>query len=135
MPTFDLEIVTPEQTVYSGTVESLRAPGVEGGFGVLARHHPMLSALGVGQIILREPDQPAQTMATTGGFAEVHRDRVTVLAETAEFTHAIDVARAEASRDRAKERLARRQDDDVDVARAEAALARALNRLRTAPAA
>jgi F-type H+-transporting ATPase subunit epsilon len=132
MPTFELEIVTPERTVYEGTVESLRAPGSNGGFGVLARHHPMLAALTFGQILVREPGQrdPVR-MATSGGFVEVQRSRVTVLAETAEPAGEIDVARAEAARERARERLGRRQDPDVDAARAEAALARAINRLRT----
>lgn len=136
MPTFELEIVAPERTVYSGTVESLRAPGSEGGFGVLARHHPMLAALTVGQILIREPGQhdPVR-MATSGGFAEVQRSHVTLLAETAEPASQIDVARAEAARERARERLGHRQDPDVDVARAEAALSRAINRLRTADAA
>ncbi len=132
MPTFDLEIVTPESTVYTGTVESFRAPGSEGGFGVLARHHPMLAALDVGQILLREPGQEPKRMATSGGFVEVQRDRVTVLAETAEFVEQIDVSRAAEARERARERLQTRREEATDVARAEAALARALNRLRTA---
>ena len=68
--------------------------------------------------------------ATSGGFAQVQRDSVTVLAETAELAGEIDVARAEAARDRARERLARRREAEVDAVRAEMALARALNRLR-----
>ena len=130
MPTFELEIVTPERTVYSGTVESLRAPGSEGGFGVLSGHHPMLAALGVGPVFFQEAGGSIQQMAISGGFSEVLRDRVTLLAETAEVTHEIDVARAEAARDRARERLTRRMDSDVDAVRAEVSLARALNRLK-----
>ena len=134
MPTFELEIVTPEQTVYSGTVESFRAPGTMGGFGVLARHHPMLASLTVGQILVREPGKAATRMATSGGFVEVQRDRVTVLAETAEPVDQIDASRAEASRERARERLKKRRDSEVDEVRAEAALARAINRLRAVSA-
>lgn len=130
MPRFQIEIVTPEKTVYSGEVESLRAPGSEGGFGVLAGHHPMLASLGVGQIIFRKEGEAPKVAATSGGFAQVQLDSVTVLAETAELTEEIDVARAEAARDRARERLARRREPEVDAARAEMALARALNRLR-----
>ena len=132
MPVFNLDILAPETTVYSGTVESLRAPGTEGGFGVLARHHPMLAGLTVGEVIYREEGGAAKRMATSGGFAEVRRDKVTLLVETAEHSAEIDVARAEGARDRAKERLTRQRDDDIDVARAEAALARAINRLRLA---
>ncbi len=138
---FQLEIVTPEKTVYSGRVESLRAPGTEGGFGVLAGHHPMLASLDVGQIMFRpacragvgagrEEGEGPKVAATSGGFAQVQRDSVTVLAETAELAGEIDVARAEAARDRARERLARRREAEVDAVRAEMALVRALNRLR-----
>ncbi len=130
MPTFQLEIVTPEKTVYSGDVESVRAPGTEGGFGVLAGHHPMLAALAIGQMVFSEQEQGSKSVAISGGFAEVRRDRVTVLAETAEFVQEIDVTRAEAARDRARERLTRMREQQVDEARAHLALARAINRLR-----
>ena len=130
MPTFQLEIVTPEKTVYSGEIESLRAPGSEGEFGVLARHRAMLAALGVGRIQFKETGAEDRQVATSGGFAEVHGSGVTILAETAEFGEEIDLARAEAARDRARERLGRRRDVDVDEARAEIALLRAVNRLR-----
>ena len=130
MPTFQLEIVTPEKTVYSGEIESLRAPGSEGEFGVLARHRAMLAALGVGRIQFKETGAEDRQVVTSGGFAEVHGSGVTILAETAEFGEEIDLARAEAARDRARERLGRRRDADVDEARAEIALLRAVNRLR-----
>ena len=129
-PTFQLEIVTPEKTVYSGDVESVQAPGTEGGFGVLAGHHPMLAALAIGQMVFSEQEQGPQSVAISGGFAEVQRDRVTVLAETAEFAQEIDVTRAEVARDRARERLARKRDRQIDEARARLALVRAINRLR-----
>ena len=130
MPTFQLEIVTPEKTVYSGEVEQLRAPGTEGGFGVLAGHHPMLSSLRIGELVFSAGDEGPKSVAIGGGFAEVQRDRVTVLAETAEFAQDIDVNRAEAARDRARELLARRREQQIDEARATLALARAVNRLR-----
>lgn len=131
MPTFQLEIVTPEKTVYSGEVERLRAPGTEGGFGVLAGHHPMLASLSIGEIVFSDGKQSPESVAISGGFAEVQRDRVTVLAETAEFAREIDVTRAEDARDRARERLALKQDQQIDETRARLALARAINRLRT----
>ena len=130
MPTFQLEIVTPEMTVYSGEVEQLRAPGTEGGFGVLAGHHPMLASLRIGEMVFSEVEQGPKSVAIGGGFAEVQRDRVTVLAETAEFAQDIDVNRAEDARDRARERLAQKRDQQIDEARATLALARAVNRLR-----
>ncbi len=127
MPSFRLEIVTPQKQVYAGQVERLQAPGSEGSFGVLAGHVPFLTSLKTGQLTFAEEGGLLRKMALSGGFAEVGGDHVAVLAETAELAEEIDVARARAARDRALERLAQRE--GIDLARARAALARALNRL------
>ena len=128
---FELEIVTPERTLYAGTVSRLRAPGSDGGFGVLTGHHPMVSSLRPGALMFSEDSGSERKAAISGGFAEVLRDRVTILAETAELAEDIDRTRAGAARDRANQRLHRPVNPDIDVVRAEAALERALNRLRT----
>ena len=130
MPAFALEVVTPERVAYSGQVASLQAPGSEGGFGVLAGHIPLLTSLQIGRLRFVEEDGDEVRMAISGGFVEVGREQVAVLAETAERIEEIDVERAEAARQRAEERLARTREEGVDVARAQAALARAINRLR-----
>ena len=130
MPAFALEVVTPERVAYSGQVASLQAPGSEGSFGVLAGHVPLLTSLQIGRLRFVEEDGNEVKMAISGGFVEVGREQVAVLAETAERVEEIDVARAEAARQRAEERLARVQEERVDVARAQAALARAINRIR-----
>ena len=130
MPAFALEVVTPERVAYSGQVASLQAPGSEGSFGVLAGHIPLLTSLQIGRLRFVEEDGNEVQMAISGGFVEVGREQVAVLAETAERVEEIDVARAEAARQRAEERLARAREERVDVARAQAALARAINRIR-----
>ena len=127
---FELEIVTPERTLYAGTVSRLRAPGSDGGFGVLTGHHPMASALRPGLLIFNEDGGLERRASISGGFAEVLQNRVTILAETAELAEDVDLTRAEQARDRARERLSRPRNLDIDVVRAEAALERALNRLR-----
>lgn len=129
MTTFHLDIVTPEKTVYSGEIVHFQAPGVDGSFGVLARHQPMLSALGIGRVGFREADGTERVLALGGGFANVSTDGATILAEAAEFGDEIDVERARAARDRAQDRLNNRT-PDVDANRAQAALTRALWRLR-----
>ena len=129
MAIFQLDIVTPEKTVYSGEIEHFQAPGVDGSFGVLARHQPMLAALGTGCVNFREAGGDERMLVISGGFANVSGDGATVLAETAEFGDEVDVERAQASRDRAQERLDNRT-PEVDVERAHAALARAIWRLR-----
>ena len=126
---FALEVITPERTVLSAQVVSVGAPGIEGGFQVLFAHAPMLSALETGRVTVRLADGTEQIFATSGGFLEVRDNKVLLLLETAERPQDIDVQRAEAARDRAKERLAHRT-ADLDVVRAEGALQRALNRLR-----
>ena len=132
MPAFSLEIVTPERVAYSGQVTSLQAPGSEGSFGVLAGHIPLLTALQIGRLRFVEEEGNEVQMAISGGFVEVGREQVAVLAETAERIEEIDVERAESARQRAEERLAKaRTEEEVDVARAQAALSRAINRLHT----
>jgi F-type H+-transporting ATPase subunit epsilon len=128
MATFQLDIVTPEKTIYSGDVEQVQAPGVDGGFGVLSRHQPLLSALAIGQVAFTQADGVVHKLAIGGGFANVSRDGMTVLAETAEMAEEIDIERARAARDRARNRLSGRGDIDFD--RAQAALSRAIWRLR-----
>ena len=130
MAAFALEIVTPERVVYSGQVTSLQAPGTEGSFGVMTGHMPLLASLDIGVLRFADEGGEGVQMAVSGGFAEVGRERGTVLAETAESAEEIDVPRAESSRQRAEERLANRDDGEVDAARARSALMRALNRLK-----
>lgn len=127
-------IVTPYGTRAEYNVRHLRAPGAEGEFGVLAGHIPFLTALRAGALIL-DSEQGRKIWALSGGFAEVLGDRVTVLAETAERAETIDVARAEAARQRALGRLKPGALVDVDISRAKAAMTRALNRLQVASSA
>ena len=131
MSAFALEVVTPERVAYSGQVFSLQAPGSEGSFGVLAGHIPLLTSLQIGRLRFVEEGGGEILMAVSGGFVEVGREQIAVLAETAERIEEIDVERAEAARRRAEERLTRAQVERVDVARAQVALARAINRIRT----
>ncbi len=128
--TFKLEIISPHGIVYTGDVHHVRAPGAEGSFGVLPGHTPFLSPLQVG-VIEAEVEGKTILFATSGGLAEVHGDKVVILAETAEKKEQIDVSRAEEAVERARKRLSERT-PNTDVERAQSALARALNRLHTA---
>lgn len=130
MSAFQLQIVTPERTAFSGSVQSLRAPGTEGDFGVLRGHAPMIVALRIGPASFVREDGQRCSLAVSGGTVEVLNDVVTVLVESAELSEDIDVARAQAARERAQQRLEHRE--GVDVPRAQAALSRALARLSVA---
>ncbi len=128
---FQLDIVTPAKTVYSGDVSSFTAPGVVGNFQVLFSHAPLLSAIGIGEIKVVESGGTQLHFATSGGFVEVKSNKVILLAESAESKEEINVDRAEKSKQRAAERLAAKK-SDVDVERARVALVRSLNRLKIA---
>lgn len=125
-----LEIVTPERKVYTEDVRMVVLPGSEGEFGVLPDHAALVSALKIGVIRVHR-DGKVTRIAVSGGFVEVRDSKVTVLANAAEREDQIDVARAQAAKERAEQRLAA-PGPDVDVLRAEAALKRALNRLKVA---
>ncbi len=130
-----VEIVTAERVVRTERgVDVLIAPGSEGQLAILPSHAPLMTTLDYGELIFRRASTE-ESFAITGGFMEVRRDLVTVLADAAEAAEEIDEARAEAARQRAQERLRRareQNDSDVDMARAAAALQRSLLRLRVA---
>ncbi len=125
-----LEIVTPDRSLVREEVDEVVVPGSEGYLGVLPGHTPLLAMLKVGELWFRV-GQEKQYLAIAGGFVEVLPDRVTVLADVAERAHDIDVARAEAARTRAEERLAR-PPVDVDIERARLAQLKSIVRLHVA---
>jgi len=125
-----LEIVTPDRSLVREEVDEIVVPGSEGYLGVLPGHTPLLAMLKVGELWFRI-GQEKQFLAMAGGFVEVLPDRVTVLAQIAERAQEVDVARAEAARKRAEERLAR-PPMDFDSERARVALLKSLVRIQVA---
>ncbi|MCC3379441.1 F0F1 ATP synthase subunit epsilon [Paenibacillus farraposensis] len=127
MSTYLLEIVTPERLVYSEQVNSISVRGSEGDLGILPGHLPLVTPLKIAPIYIKIGGQ-TEVIAVNGGFIEVRKDKVVVLAESAERSEDIDVERARAARERAELRLQSKQ-EQIDQHRAEVALQRALNRL------
>jgi len=126
-----VEIVTVERVVLKEEgVDEVIAPGVEGQLAVLPQHAAFMTMLAPGELILKKGGEEIP-FAVTGGFFEVLRDRVVVLADAAERADEIDVARAEEARERAKTTLERRETVE-DLAQVQASLQRALIRLRVA---
>ena len=129
LPThIDLQIVTPERLLVQEQVDEVQIPGSEGYFGVLPGHTPLLATLKVGELWYRKGSEKFY-LSIAFGFAEVLPDRVTILAEIAERPDDIDVARAEAAKRRAEERIAKPA-PDVDFERARLALMKSLIRLQ-----
>src|SRR5438128_11629449 len=111
-----LQIVSADRSLVNETVDEVEIPGAEGYFGVLPGHTALLALLGAGELWYRQ-GQEKHFLSIAFGFAEVQADRVTILAEQAEKADEIDVARAEAAKKRAEERLAHAT-LDMDLPRA-----------------
>ncbi|MBI3953106.1 MAG: F0F1 ATP synthase subunit epsilon [Chloroflexi bacterium] len=124
---FRLDIVTAERQVYSEDVDLVLAPGADGQLGILPRHAPLFTLLTAGPLVIRKGGEETE-IALSGGFMEVARNRVTIMADAAEHAEEIDEARARAGMERARERLQHRV-ADMDLERAQAAMRRAVARL------
>src|SRR5436853_3093470 len=125
-----LQIVSADRSLINEQVDEVEIPAAEGYFGVLPGHTQLLAVLGAGELWYRQGQQK-HFLALAFGFAEVQPDRVTILAQIAEKADEIDLARAEAAKKRAEERLAK-PTTDMDFERARIAMLKALIRLQVA---
>ena len=125
---FELKIITPERVFFEGVVDMLEMNTTEGEIGILPGHIPMTVIIKPGVAKIYETNGETKEAAIHAGFVEILPDKVTVLAEIAEWPGEIDIARAEAARARAEARL-QEKDPEMDLARAEIALLRALARI------
>jgi len=125
--TLQLEIVTPEATVYSEAVEMVTLPAVEGQMGVLPLHVRLVTQLVPGELIVRK-DGHDDFLAVGEGLVEVTNDRVSIVTNMAVAIDNIDEAAAEEARARAATRL-REKLSSEEVASVSAAMARSLAQL------
>jgi F-type H+-transporting ATPase subunit epsilon len=122
--------VSADRALVNERVDEVEIPGSEGYFGVLPGHTPLLALLGAGELWYRQ-GQEKHYLAIAFGFAEVQPEQVTILAQIAERADEIDIARAEAAKKRAEERVAK-PTMDLDFERARIAMLKALIRLQVA---
>jgi F-type H+-transporting ATPase subunit epsilon len=125
-----LQIVSADRSLVNEQVDEVEIPGSDGYFGVLPGHTPLLAVLGMGELWYRQ-GQEKHYLSIAFGFAEVQPDRVTILAQIAEKADEIDIARAEAAKRRAEERMVT-STVDMDFERARIAMMKALIRLQVA---
>jgi len=131
LPThLQLQIVSADKSLVNETVDEVEIPGADGYFGVLPGHTPLLALLGAGEMWYRR-GADVHHLVIAHGFAEVQPEAVTILAQIAERADEIDVARAEAAKRRAEERLAK-PSMDIDFERARLSLLKSLIRLQVA---
>ena len=123
---FELKIIEPDGMFYEGQASFLEFASVMGEMGVYANHIPLTTILTPGVVKIHNDGQ-VKKAAVMGGFIEIQKDRITVMAENAEWPDEIDVERAKAAKKRAEERL-QKKDAGHDTARAEAALKSAMAR-------
>ena len=125
---FQLNIVTAEKIFYEDDVSSIIAPGVEGYLGILADHAPLITSLIPGKLTVKNSAGSEIIMALSGGFLEVLKNKVVILADAVEFAKNIDLERAKKALERATQRL-KSMEKEIDIPRAVAALKRSQNRI------
>ena len=125
-----LQIVSADRSLVNEQVDEVEIPGSDGYFGVLPGHTPLLALLGAGELWYRQ-GQEKHYLVIAFGFAEVQPEAVTILAQIAEKADDVDIARAEAAKRRAEERLATPA-MQMDFERARIAMLKSLIRLQVA---
>ncbi len=127
---FQVEIITPERVFYTGEASMIEFTTTEGDIGVYKHHIPLTAVLAPGIVTVTEASGQKKA-AVHAGFAEILGDKVTLLAEVAEWPEEIDKNRAEEAKLRAERRL-KMKEAGLDVKRAEIALKKALVRIDVA---
>ncbi len=122
--TIQVEIVSAEESIFSGEAQMVYAPAIMGEVGIAPRHTPLISPLKPGEVRLDMGDGKAEFFFVSGGRLEVQPHLVTVLSDTAIRAHDLDEAAALEAQKRAEAALVD-QRSDLDVAKAKAELAAA----------
>ena len=126
----ELQIITAEREVFSGEVDTLVAPGIEGQLGIRPNHAPLITVLQPGELMVRAAGEESY-LALSGGYMEVLGNRVIILADAAEDVDEIDEARAQEAMERAQQRVANRE-SEAELQQALASLRRAQVRVTVA---
>lgn len=124
---FKVEIITPDRIFFEGDADMIEFNTIDGQIGVYKHHIPMTTVLEPGVVVIHE-DGVQKVAAVHAGFAEILGEKVTLLAELAEWPEEIDLNRAEAAKRRAEERISAKT-ESTDLKRAEFALHKALTRI------
>ena len=126
-----LDVITPERRLLSEQVDSVTLPGAGGELGILPGHTPLISELQTGVLSFARGAE-TRRLLVSGGFVEINEDRVSVLADLAEFPEEIDAARARTEREEAERRLVAFTGTPEELETLRAQLARADTRLQLA---
>ncbi len=125
-----LRVVTPDRTVFDRKVAFVSFMGVDGSYGILPNHAPLMTATAAGIVKIQHTDGQIEQMLISSGFAEVRDNTLSLLCLAGEMAHEVDPKRAEEAERRARERIAQAEGgkENVDLPRAREALQRAVLR-------
>lgn len=126
-----VEMVTPEKVSLKTQARFVALPAQEGEMGVLPGHEPYLTQLRAGEVRVSSGEE-THRFAIAGGFAEIHKDHVSIFAETAEMASEIDEEATRQDLEKAKAQSMGRELDPITLAAAEASIRLALVKLRVA---
>ncbi len=129
MSTIHVEIVSAEESIWSGEGTMVFAPAEMGDVGIAPRHAPLLTRLKAGEVRVQQESGEEQFFFVSGGILEVQPDQVTVLSDTAVRAADLDEAKALEAQQQA-ERDMKEKTSEMDIARAKAELAQAAAELR-----
>lgn len=127
--TIQLEIITPDASVFQGEVDFVLVRALDGDLGIMPGHAPLLASLQIWPLICTIGNHK-KNLFVSGGFLEVNSNTVTIVTLAAEQSEQIDIKRAEEAKKRAEKRL-NAKPQELDVERAQLALHRALGRIKT----
>ena len=127
--TFHLKVVTPDRTVVDRDVHYVHFTGLDGGYGILADHAPLMTAIAeAGAVTFENQDGSREDLFVSDGFAEMQNNVLTIVCEAGEKADEIDLARVQEKERLAREALAREKKLSAASLRAEASLRKAMLR-------
>ncbi|MFC6171245.1 F0F1 ATP synthase subunit epsilon [Loigolactobacillus jiayinensis] len=135
-PVLTVNIVTPDGIVYDHHATMVIVKALDGQLGIMPNHEPIIAPLQIDEVRVKRADDPEHedAIAVNGGFMEMSNNVASIVADSAEREHDIDVSRAQLAEHRAEERIkeAKEKHDADELARAQIKLRRALNRINVA---
>jgi len=128
--TMRVDVVSAEESIYSGEAEFVVLPGVVGELGIYPKHTPLLTQIKPGAVRVKVPNQEEETLVfVQGGFLEVQPNVVTVLADTAIRAHDLDEVKALEAKQRAEDAM-RSKLSAEEIAKAQAEISAAAAQLQ-----
>ena len=122
MNTIHVDVVSAEESIFSGEAKFVALPGESGELGILPRHVPLITRIKPGSVRIELPDGKEEFVFVAGGILEVQPDRVTVLSDTAVRGADLDEEKANRAKQAAEDAL-RNAKSDIDLAAAQSELA------------